>query len=448
MNFSFLLRKKYFISLQIIIPAIFSGFSVLGMIVTYHLTLTQNGAGNHTILFLFGLFIALLTFGIGFIMVRLIVKPLKLFVSGAQAHPALQFVSLDTPHPAPGDELAEFNAVYSRVANILSIVEARQLFPEIIGQSRAMRGVLGEIVKIASSDSTILITGESGTGKGLIAKNIHAHSPRKENPFIAINCAAIPETLLESELFGHEKGAFTGAHCRKIGKFELADKGTIFLDEIGDMPLTLQGKLLHAIQNKSFERVGGSKPVHVDVRFISATNRSLRYMTEEGTFRSDLFFRLHVITLDLPPLRERTEDIPLLLDNFLTVKGCSKRFSSEALDVLARFNWPGNVRELESALEQSMINAPGDVIQKEHLPLHILNYMPVRRREDQYSFPMHPNLDDYLAQLEQRFILQALQHTGGVQVKAAQLLGIKERSLWHRIKKYELGDVSQRISNN
>ena len=247
--------------------------------------------------------------------------------------------------------------MFDQVTSVLSRIDARHFFPEIIGESIAMRGLLSLIMKVAPTDSTVLILGESGTGKELVATSIYQHSPRKDGPFIKLNCAAIPEELLESELFGHEKGAFTGATTFKPGKFDMADGGTIFLDEIGDMPLNLQAKILRVLQEKEFYRVGGSRTIKVDVRFIASTNKNLERMVQEGTFREDLFYRLNVFTLHLPPLRERKEDIPLLVDHFLKSTPKQVEISSVALQLLMGYAWPGNVRELKNVIESAAVIA-------------------------------------------------------------------------------------------
>ncbi|MBW1741401.1 MAG: sigma-54-dependent Fis family transcriptional regulator [Deltaproteobacteria bacterium] len=316
------------------------------------------------------------------------------------------------------------------------------LFPNIIGQSRAIKEVLSQVARVADSDVTALILGETGTGKELIAQTIHDHSPRKGKPFIKLNCVAIPEGLLESELFGHEKGAFTGAVSRKIGKFELADQGTIFLDEIGDMALSTQAKILRILQEKELERVGGTLPMKVDVRVIAATNKNLVSEVREKRFREDLFYRLNVVTIFLPPLRERKEDIPLLVDHIMEKmsKASGKKIyqiSKSAMEILTEYSWPGNVRELENVVERAMVMVEEDttVITPSHLPLH-LRGLP---EEIIFEFPKESaSLDDAVSAFEKELILKALYKTKGVQSQAAQLLGITERSMWHRIKKYAI----------
>jgi DNA-binding NtrC family response regulator len=315
-------------------------------------------------------------------------------------------------------------------------------FPDIVGQSKATREVLTQVARVADTDVTVLILGETGTGKELIAKAIHEHSLRKDKPFITLNCVAIPEGLLESELFGHEKGAFTGAIKRKTGKFELADKGTIFLDEIGDMTLTTQAKILRILQEKELERVGGTLPIRVDVRVIAATNKNLISEVKEKRFREDLFYRLNVVTIFLPPLRGRKEDIPLLVDHFIekATKASAKKIyqvANGAMELLMEYSWPGNVRELENVVERAvvMVEEGETLITLSHLPLHL------RGLPEGVIFEFteeSASLDEAVSAFEKELILRALYKTKGVQAQAAQLLGITERSMWHRTKKYAI----------
>jgi transcriptional regulator with PAS, ATPase and Fis domain len=290
-------------------------------------------------------------------------------------------------------------------------------------------------MKVAPTDPTVLILGESGTGKELVATSLFENSQRKDKPFVKLNCAAIPEELLESELFGHEKGAFTGATAFKPGKFDMADGGTIFLDEIGDMPLTLQAKILRVLQEKEFYRVGGSHTIRVDVRFIASTNKNLEKMVQEGTFREDLFYRLNVFTLRLPPLRERKEDIPILVDHFLKNMPKPIEISSVALQMLMAFAWPGNIRELKNTIESAAVIAENGYIEPAQLPSKIAGgFGPTA----DYKLPSSLSLDDRLQEIERSIIVEALTKTGGVQTRATELLGINQRSLWHRIKKLNI----------
>jgi Nif-specific regulatory protein len=312
----------------------------------------------------------------------------------------------------------------------------------IISTSRRMEEALNLVKRVAPSPATVLILGESGTGKELIARAIHFSSPRAEKPLVKVNCAALPESLLESELFGHEKGAFTGAVGRRIGRFEQADQGTIFLDEIGDLSPALQSKLLRVLQEKEFERVGSSQPLKVDVRVIAATNRNLEDAIKKGTFREDLYYRLNVVTISLPPLRERKEDIPPLIEHFLKkYSGENQKpvvsFSKEARDLLMNYHYPGNIRELENIIERAVVLSRGDSITTQDLPLNL--------RESKVEDLMKEgaggrSLPEILEEIERLRINQALGKSHGVQTKAAEELGISERVLRYKMKKYGMGE--------
>lgn len=310
-------------------------------------------------------------------------------------------------------------------------------YGNIIAQSKIMQDIISLIEKVAPSNASVLITGESGTGKEVAAISIHQNSPRSNKPFVPVNCAALPEQLLESELFGHEKGAFTGATARKLGRFELADKGTIFLDEIAEMSLNMQAKLLRVLQEKSFERVGGTETISVDVRVIAATNRQLDQAIKQGLFREDLYYRLNVIHIHLPPLRERKEDIPLLAKHFLQKFGPTyhvDKISPEAMELLCEYNWPGNIRELQNVIERSAIICQGTIIKPEHLP---------RELNTPRKFPAgavinFPDSGISLEEVEKELILKALEKSGGNQTKAAQLLGITRSALLYRAQKYNI----------
>lgn len=314
---------------------------------------------------------------------------------------------------------------------------------QFIGESPAFVTLQESIRAVSATDANVLITGESGTGKELAAKAIHYYSPRASGPLVTINCAAIPEALLESELFGHVKGAFTGAAAGQAGRFVQADSGTIFLDEIGDMPLPLQAKILRCIQEKAVEPVGAGKPRKVDVRIVAATNRDLPAAIAAGMFRQDLYYRLNVYPIVLPPLRERTEDIPLLARFFAGRFGAAMgkkpvTFTPEGLGAMQAYQWPGNIRELENCIERLSITSPGMAIGPEILAG--CGLMTSGKILEEVSpetcnahFPL--DLDRQLGDVERDLIVRALEHTGGVQVKAAELLNISERSMWHRIKK-------------
>ncbi len=317
-------------------------------------------------------------------------------------------------------------------------------FENIIGVSGKMQEVFRKIRKVASSDATVLIRGESGTGKELIARAIHYHSPRSEAPLVEINCASIPETLLESELFGHEKGAFTGAYKQKKGKFEIANGGTLFLDEIGELPLSLQAKLLRVLQDGRFTRVGGVENIEVNVRLIAATNANLEKLLEEGKFREDLYYRLNVIPILIPPLRERREDIGPLTDFFIQKyarknKKSIKGISQEARFILMNYDWPGNVRELENAIENAVVMAEGEVITPADLP----GYLQSSVSEGSFMgqlLQQHKGMSyrEKLEAFEREIIRQALEETGGNKTHAAKKLGFTLRTLRNKVKKYNL----------
>lgn len=304
----------------------------------------------------------------------------------------------------------------------------------IIGQSPALREVLGLCARVANSNATVLILGETGTGKEMLSRHIHANSQRRDKPFIAINCAALPETLLESELFGHEKGAFTGAIAQKIGRFELANGGTLFLDEIGDISHSTQLRLLRVLQEREFVRVGGTKTLSCDVRVIAATNRDLAKAIQEGHFREDLFYRLNVFPIMNPPLRERREDIALLVDHFVKVSAKhlnvdAPTVNNDALAMLTSYRWPGNIRELQNIMERAVLLCDGPAIEPSHLPREIVGEEPELVREKG---------DSSLWGYEKALIQRALKEAGWNQTKAAKALGISRDNLRYRLKKYEI----------
>ncbi|MGH7415324.1 MAG: sigma-54-dependent transcriptional regulator [Candidatus Rokuibacteriota bacterium] len=308
----------------------------------------------------------------------------------------------------------------------------------LIGQSEALKRVVDTVHRAAPTDLTVLILGESGTGKEVLARAIHRLSPRKEGPFVPVNCAAIPEGLLETELFGHERGAFTGAVRARPGRFELAKEGTLFLDEIGDMPLPMQAKILRVLQEREFDRVGGTRTIPVDVRVIAATHRDLEAAVAQGAFRQDLFYRLQGVGVHLPPLRERVDDLPLLATHLLEraarrLNRAPAILSPEALRGLWTYPWPGNVRELQHVLEGAMVLSDG-VISPEHLPPAIQRAAQARPAAETGPV-LTGSLDAALEEWERRLILDALAQTQGVQARAAKVLGVSERSLWYRIKK-------------
>jgi two-component system response regulator HydG len=319
-------------------------------------------------------------------------------------------------------------------------------FAEIVGETPAMRGVFQTIEKVAPTDASVYIHGESGTGKELVARAIHARSKRAQGPFVKVNCGALTETLLESELFGHEKGAFTGAVKRKLGRFELADKGTLFLDEIGDVTPALQLKLLRVLQEREFERVGGEETIRVDVRVVSATHRDIAAEVTAGRFREDLFYRLHVVPCLVPPLRERRDDIPRLAAHFIAklaprTNPQVKRLTDLALARLSAYAWPGNVRELENVIEQALVFAEGDVIDVGALPPSVRGGVS----ENALSLPGgEMSLPEVLEDLERQLIQRAYDKSGGVKTETARLLGIKTSALYYKLEKYGIGTIESR----
>ena len=315
--------------------------------------------------------------------------------------------------------------------------------PKIIGKSPKMLSVAENIRKVAPTKSTVLLLGESGTGKELFARAIHELSPRKEDPFVTINCAAIPRELLESELFGYEKGAFTGAGDKKLGKFELANKGTIFLDEIGEMDIVLQSKVLRALQEGEIERVGGTKPIKVDIRIIAASNKNLEAAVAEKTFREDLYYRLSVFPLTIPPLRERREDIPALVEHFiakfsLEMNILQKSIYPDAIDLLKSYLWKGNVRELENVIERALILCDGDTIAEKELRLNPASYTDSGLE----TVPLDGTLDDSakaaLRIVESKRIRKALEDTGGNKSRAAEMIKVSYKTLLTKIKEYNI----------
>lgn len=328
-------------------------------------------------------------------------------------------------------------------------LEARFRVEGIVGSHYRMQEVFDKLHKVSSSTSTVLITGESGTGKELIARAIHRHSPRKDRPFVAISCAAIPETLIESELFGYEKGAFTGAISRRQGLFEAADKSTLFLDEVGELNVNLQSKILRALQEREIRRVGGREDLKVDVRIIAATNKDLEAEVARGMFREDLFYRLNVMTINLPPLRERSTDLPQLVEYFVA-RACaeagrpSMAITTEAMRLLLNYHWPGNVRQLEAVLQRAVLLSDGHTVDYMDLPIEVrFSSLPPREpretadSEGMYRFAL-PSQGINLEEVEREFILQAMEMSGGVIAKAAKLLGLSYRTLQYRLEKFQI----------
>ncbi len=316
---------------------------------------------------------------------------------------------------------------------------ARDFDAEIVGQSSPIEQVLSRVEQAAESDSTVFIHGESGTGKELVARALHRASPRAQGPFVKVNCSALAESLLESELFGHEKGAFTGAHKRRMGRFELADGGTIFLDEIGDISPSIQLKLLRVLQEHEFERVGGEKTLETDVRGVTATNRDLREAVDEGDFREDLFYRLHIIPIELPPLRRRRSDIELLVEHFIEklaprTRATAADVESEVMERLKDHSWPGNVRELENVIEHALVFASGDTITADDLP-PMLGGASGSADVDLEAVEQR-SLPEVLEELEQDLIVRALDKAEGVKAETARILGVKPSALYYKLEKY------------
>lgn len=316
-------------------------------------------------------------------------------------------------------------------------IDIQYNFGEIVGSSEKMQSVFKKIQKVARSDSSVLIYGESGTGKELVARAIHFQSERKERSFVKVNCGALAEGVLESELFGHERGSFTGATKRRRGRFELADKGTIFLDEIGDVPLSTQVKLLRVLQERELERVGGEETLKVDVRVITATNKNLMAMVESGDFREDLYYRLNIIPVELPPLRNRLEDIPMLVEHFLMKKSAQlnkqlPRVSARAMSELMNYSWPGNVRELENVIERAVVLCEREDIGLNDLPILLGDPSKTTLRLLQEDLPLVEALED----LERQLIARALEKAKGVKTEAARILGLKTSALYYKLEKY------------
>ncbi len=343
------------------------------------------------------------------------------------------------------DDEGHLQGVVATIKDVTDEVEPQKR--EIIGESQLMRDLMNFVRRVAISEATtVLLEGENGVGKDLIAKTLHYQSVRQAEPFIAINCAAIPETLLESELFGYEKGAFTDARAQKKGIFELADKGTLFLDEIGEIPLMLQAKLLRVLEEQSFRRLGGLKDINLDLRVIAATNKNLREAVKEGAFRQDLYFRLNVIHITIPPLRDRPEDISPLAGFFL--QHYNKKFkrqiegiSTEAMQMLLAHDWPGNVRELRNALERAMILEDTSYITASSLPMSINHHPPGAMPAATGPVMFPPAIPDEglsLEENEKRLLVQALEKTNGNQTQAARLLSITRDTLRYKMKKFDL----------
>ncbi len=341
-----------------------------------------------------------------------------------------------------------------------------QLFRSLVGTSRAVQHVRQLMTQVADKDVSVLITGESGTGKEVVARNLHYHSPRRDKPFVPVNCGAIPAELLESELFGHEKGAFTGAITSRVGRFELAEGGTLFLDEIGDMPLNMQVKILRVLQERTYERVGSNRTINANVRIVAATHKNLEEMIENGQFREDLYYRLNVFPIEMPPLRDRVEDIPLLINELIArmekEKRGSIRLNSAAIMSLCRHDWPGNIRELANLIERLAIMHPYGVIGVQELPkkFRYVDDFDENRPVEDTGMPVQGagligldapallpvngiDLKDYLSNLERSLIQQALDEAGGIVARAAEKLRIRRTTLVEKVRKYGLREEAE-----
>ncbi|MFW6107204.1 MAG: sigma-54-dependent transcriptional regulator [bacterium] len=324
-------------------------------------------------------------------------------------------------------------------------VDEEEAAPPVIGSSPRMSEIRKTVHKVAASAATVLIEGETGTGKEVIARSIHAHSPRRGGPFVVVNCAALPDTLMEAELFGHEKGAFTGADSRRKGRFELADGGSILLDEVGEMQPSAQAKLLRVLESGEFERLGGAQTLHTDVRAIAASNRDLAAAVADGSFREDLYYRLRVIHLRVPPLRERRQDVPLLAQHFLQLYArrngrSGLRLAPDALDILQRYSWPGNVRELQNALEAAVVLAHSETMTAEDLPANITASVHTLRHGEQGG--IFVPLGTSMAEVERQVLHHTLDHFGGDKEAAARALGISSRTIYRKLADGPSGDAA------
>jgi two-component system NtrC family response regulator len=336
------------------------------------------------------------------------------------------------------DRALEQRALQSENRELRRALEARYGLKGLHTSNAGMAAAINTAARAAASRATILIRGESGTGKELLARAIHYASPRAKGPFVTVNVAALPETLVESELFGHERGAFTGADREHRGKFEQADGGTLLLDEIGDLPLGAQVKMLRVLQEQAFERLGGSRTLRLDVRVLAATHRDMEALVRAGGFREDLYYRLNVVTVELPPLRERREDIPMIAEQFLERFGAEqpggqRQFSREAMDLLTKYDYPGNIRELENIVQRAVVLSRGTLITTADLPPHLAGL-----RAELPGGPDAGTFVERVSEFERRLILEALQAAGGVQTRAARQLGMSERHLRYKLKKYGL----------
>ena len=345
------------------------------------------------------------------------------------------------------EKALKFKSLEEENTRLKKELRGQYKYTNFVGTSRAIKQIFDLIEKVADTDGTVLITGASGTGKELIARALHYNSCRSDKPLVVVNCGAVPEALLESELFGHEKGAFTGAHKRRIGRFELANCGTIFLDEIGEMSPALQVKLLRVLQEQKFERLGGTKTIHVDLRIVAATNKNLTTAINKEKFREDLYYRLNVIPIKVPNLKQRKSDIPILIDHFLKKfqKGKNKKitnFSPEVMDAMHAYDWPGNVRELENVIKRFTILCENPVVTFDDLPDSIRESSKSVQPVEEVILEKDLNLNEAVQSYEKRIIIEALEKSNWVKSKAAKLLNINRTTLVAKIKKQNLDDVA------
>ncbi|MFA5405385.1 MAG: sigma-54 dependent transcriptional regulator [Ignavibacteria bacterium] len=351
-------------------------------------------------------------------------------------------------------DLDELEFIIKRISERQQLISENKILKEqlqdknkisgIVAYSEKMENALNTALRVADSKATVLLRGESGTGKEVLAKAIHYSSSRKDRPFVAVNCAALNENLLESELFGHEKGAFTGADKQRRGRFELADEGTLFLDEIGDLPLATQVKLLRVLQEEQFERVGGSQSINVDVRVITATNKNIDELIKEEKFREDLYYRINVVTISIPSLRERKDDIVHLINHFIAkylheTKKDKSEFSKEAMDVLMKYNYPGNIRELENIVHHSIVLSRGEIISSSDLPEQVKG---TSSGDVVFGVNENSTLPEQVENLEKMLVINALKRTNNNQLQASKLLGISERNLRYRLEKWGMKNKS------
>ncbi len=363
-------QLRYNISLYIIVPFIFAGLASLSAIVAFQITqyYVKKGIDSSLAILLWVLIAAAIAFLIGLVIARLLLGPVKRFMQKVKEFPALSSPEIESGKLRQVDELKYFAQIFDQVTDVLGNVDARQLFPDIIGESGSMRRLLSKLMMVSPTNSTVLILGEPGTGKNLVATNIYEHSLRKLKPFIKVSCSDVSEKILESELFGHKRDDSGDDFLRKLGQFEMANGGVIFFDEIGDIPLSTQTKILRVLQDGEFERVRDSKTIKVDVRFIAASNKNLAKLVSEGRFNEDLYYRINVFSLQLPPLRERKEDIPFLVDHFLQKAPKRAQISSAALRLIIAYRWPGNVNELQETVERSAAICQDEIIEVRDLP--------------------------------------------------------------------------------